>query len=361
MRNAGLIGLFFLLAACGSSSSSGSALDAGVVVDAATQPEPEPTPGADATVTAFDKKEVFFGGKNENRTVDAPATFPADGEYSKIILHLSLACPQSKCDWWDRFGTLGIVKGDTVVELARFITPYRLGAKWDIDVTSLRPLLKGDVTVRGFIDTWVGPGHANGNGWLLSASFEMTGGIPERVPVAVLPIWDRRSVPYGDPAKPIATTAAPKAIDLPANATAYDVRTFITGHGQGNAGNCAEFCAKKHTVTVEGKPHTQKLWRDDCKTTAVPNQLGNWEYGRAGWCPGATVLPWTFDATADLAGVTQPTFGYDVEAYTNTCRPDAVPDGGTCSACTLGSTCAYDDGNHTAPQYYVSSVLIAYR
>ena len=37
---------------------------------------------------------------------------------------------------------------DTVIELARFITPFGVGASWDIDVTDLRPLLTGDVTLR---------------------------------------------------------------------------------------------------------------------------------------------------------------------------------------------------------------------
>ena len=43
-----------------------------------------------------------------------------------------------------------------------------MGASWDLDVTDLRPLLTGDVTMRAFIDTWVGPGSQYGAGWLLT-------------------------------------------------------------------------------------------------------------------------------------------------------------------------------------------------
>jgi hypothetical protein len=71
------------------------------------------------------------------------------------------------------------------------------------------------------------------------------------------------------------------------------------------------------------------------------------------------VKPWTFDVTSDLAAGAK--LSYDVQAYENTCRPDAVPDGGTCQGCSLGTGCAYDGGNHTEPFYAVSAVLIAYR
>jgi hypothetical protein len=323
---------------------------------------PDEPAGDDATVTAFDARPVFFGGKDENRTVESTVAFPA-GRYAKILLHVTLGCPTGKCDWWDRFGTLGVVKDGVVYEVSRFITPYRVGASWTLDVTALRPLLRGDVTLRGFIDTWVGPGHANGNGWLLTASFEMTGGAPEREALAVLPLWERRSVAYGDPSKPVSASVPPQSLALPAGASAFEVRSFITGHGQGNADNCAEFCERRHTLTVQGTAHPLQVWRDDCAKTAVPNQQGSFQYPRAGWCPGALVTPWSIDVTADLAGAAgaPATVAYDVESYVNTCRPEAAPDGGACVDCALGTGCAFDGGNHTEPSYFVSSMLVAYR
>lgn len=358
-----------LAAACGSSapassSSGGTSGTGGTVVDAGSDAtDGAPFAGKDATVTAFDETPVYFTGDDNQRTVDAPASFPKDGAYSKITLHLALACPSGGCDPWDRFGSLGLVthKGedggaDTVIELARFITPYHVGASWDLDVTDLRPLLAGDVTLRAFIDTWVGPGSQYGDGWLLSASFEMTGGIPDELPEAVIPVWSPRNVVYGDPSKPFADAAPPASVTLP-TASSYALRTFVTGHGQGNADNCAEFCAKTHTITVGATPHAQKIWRTDCATTAAPNQQGTYQYSRAGWCPGADVKPWTFDVTADVMGAATTTFAYDVESFENTCRPDATP----CAACTLGASCAYDDGTHTEPYYALSTVLIAYR
>jgi Peptide-N-glycosidase F, C terminal/Peptide-N-glycosidase F, N terminal len=323
----------------------------------------EPVAGADAMVTAFDKTPVYFAGEDNKRTVDATASFPATGAYEKITLHLSLDCPSGGCDPWDRLGTLGVVtaKGsdggaDTVIEIERFVTPYHVGAQWDIDVTDLRPLLSGDITLRGFIDTWVGPGSQYGDGWLLTARFEMKGGIPAALPVAVLPVWTMRSAVYGDPAKPIPSSLPPETLMLPSGTSSYALRTFVTGHGQGNAKNCAEFCSRQHTITAGTTAHEAKVWRTDCATTAAPNQEGTYKYSRAGWCPGADVRPWVIDVTQDVAGG-KATFAYDVEAYENTCRPDAAP----CASCTLGSTCPYDGGNHTEPNYSVSSLLIAYR
>lgn len=320
--------------------------------------------GVDTTVVGFDKEPVYFAGEDNKRIVDKAITFPAEGTYESIVLHLALSCPSGGCDPWDRVGSLQIVVAegvgdapDTVIELSRFVTPYKVGGAWDLDLTGLRPLLKGDVTLRGFIDTWVGPGSPYGDGWLLSASFEMKGGTPARLPISVQPVWTATYVPYGDPAKPIAGVATPSTLELPAGATSFELRSFVTGHGQGNLENCAEFCSKDHAMTVGGVAHTQTIWRDDCATTGVKGQQGTWKYSRAGWCPGADVRPWTIDVTADLAGKTSAEIAYDVETYDNTCRPDAT----TCAGCTLGTGCEYDGGSHTEPNFQISAALISYR
>jgi hypothetical protein len=323
----------------------------------------EPTPGEDAVVTPFDKTAIYFTGSDNKRIVDMPASFPKTGEYSRIMLHLALECPSGGCDPWDRFGSLGVVtaKGtddqpDTVIEVMRFITPFHVGASWDLDVTELRPLLSGEVTMRAFIDTWVGPGSQYGDGWLLSASFEMTGGIPEKIPTAVVPVWIQRNAVYGDPAKPLADSVPAQSLALP-KGSAYALRSFVTGHGQGNANNCAEFCSRTHTITAGSTPYSQEVWRTDCKTTAAPNQQGTYQYSRSGWCPGADVKPWVLDVTSDVSSAAEATFAYEIEEYENTCRPDAS----TCSGCTLGTSCDYDGGAHTEPYFAISTALIAYR
>ena len=313
--------------------------------------------GANTTVTAFDGEHVYFGGEPNRRNVDKQVTFPAPGlRYSKVTLRLGLRCPMGGCDWWDRLGHLSLVQpgpgGETVeLELARFITPYRVGGQFTVDVTDLQRVLEGPQTVRVFIDTWVYPGHANGAGWLVDAAFDFEGGVATRDPFAVVPLWSPQRVVYGDPARPIDVTAT---LDVPTEATGVRLRALVTGHGQGNASNCAEFCARDHTFTVGDVPITKNLWRNDCSTTAVPNQQGTWQYARAGWCPGAMVTPWIADAAAPVGPLT---VRYNVETYENTCRPDAT----TCAGCTLGTGCAYDGGNHTEPGWEQSAVLILLR
>ena len=88
---------------------------------------------------------------------------------------------------------------------------------------------------------------------------------------------------------------------------------MITGHGFGkDTANCAEFCNHEHRyimngqVTQEDHPmtgnSTHSSDNEGCAKEmhdgALANQLGSWPYGRAGWCAGQDVKPWTFDITS---------------------------------------------------------------
>jgi hypothetical protein len=299
---------------------------------------------------------------DNKRIVDLPVQFPeASLQYKSVTLKLALRCPApGGCDFWDRRAFLGVVRKvgdkDSVTEIMRFMTPYRVAATWTADVTGLRPLLSGAVTMRVFIDTWVGPGHAQGAGWLVDASFEMVGGVPERRPIAVIPVWHETKFEYGDPAKPVSAAVASRSITLPEGAGQVELRSFITGHGQGNKDNCAEFCQRLHGFSVGGMPVEKLIWRADCATTAVKGQAGTWMYPRAGWCPGADVRPWVADVSAMAQAGRPITVSYEVQAYENSCRPDSP----MCGGCALRTGCAYDNGNHTAPFYVMSAALIVY-
>ncbi len=144
---------------------------------------------------------------------------------------------------------------------------------------------------------------------------------------------------------------------MPAGAGDVALRGIVTGHGQGNAENCAEFCSREHTFRVGSVNDTRTIWRDDCLTTAVPDQQGTYTLARAGWCPGATVHYWFGLVSAGVpAGGGDVDVSYDVAAYENTCRPDAT----SCTGC-VGGSCDYDGGSHTEPHYLVSALLVLYR
>ena len=302
------------------------------------------SPGEDQTITVFDQAYVHFADSDNQRTIDVPVDFPdATTTYSAITGHFSLTCPNDRCDWWDRYGTFGIVlnagtKDEHYVELDRFITAYRVGFSWDVDLTALRPLLTGAQTMRVFIDTWVGKGNSNGDGWLFTASLDFAGGDPPTPrPVAVVPAWGHLSWNAGLADQPVDTQVLPQTVTLPAGLTQVVFRSFITGHGWNNTQNCAEFCPKTHFYEVADSELSREVWREDCDQTVTDGmQQGTWQYSRAGWCPGAPVFPWDSDVTDAVAGATQVPVSYHLQDFTWA-------------------------GDGDQPYYYMSGVFLGYR
>jgi len=98
------------------------------------------------------------------------------------------------------------------------------------------------------------------------------------------------------------------------------------------------------------------LWRTDCATNPCSPQGGTWQYNRAGWCPGQSVIPWDNDITSNVTAGQPITLDYNIEPYENFCRPNN-PD------CVSGVTCPDCDYNytgHTEPHYTIQSQLIYY-
>jgi hypothetical protein len=299
--------------------------------------------GEDTTVTVFDAEHVYFGDENR-RSVDVEVSFPDDSAtYAGITGRFALSCPDGGCDHWDRYATFGMVldagtEAETYVELDRYITAYRVGFSWESDLSDLRPLLTGTRTMRVFIDTWVGPGHDQGAGWLFDAEFDYVGGPPPSPePLANLPVWGHLSWNAGLPEQPVETQVEPQSIELPDDLSAVTFRSFITGHGWNNGQNCAEFCPKEHFYTVGGAELGREVWRDDCSETITDGtQQGTWTYDRAGWCPGAQVFPWDSDVTASVEAGAAIDVSYRLEDFD-----------------------WWGDGDQ--PYYYMSGMLLVYR
>ena len=369
-------------AACSPSATTATGETCADCTDASADGSTHFPVGTDSVVTGFEATLFSFTGSENRRTNDLTAAFPPAAAFDNITMTLTLACPSGKCDAWDRAGTVGVVidedgvggDDEQVIEIARFMTPYGVGGTWTYDLTDLAPILRGPVKLRGFIDTWVGPGSSYGNGWALTTTFAFHGGTLERTPIAVIPIWQHgadSALVVGDSQKPLSASLPDQTRTLRAPASSVSLRTIITGHGQGNAGNCAEFCKLEHTTTLSTTGGTSSVnkvtpWRNDCRTTAVAGQQGTWTLSRAGWCPGADVRAWNYDVTglsaAALAGREPIVVHHGVAAYDNTCR-EMPTDSGTCNqaTCSLGTPCAYDGGNHTEPFFRLSTVMITYR
>jgi hypothetical protein len=150
-------------------------------------------------------------------------------------------------------------------------------------------VLVGPRVVRVIINTFVGPrvNSQYGTGWIVDAKLTYQAGEPSRVPLAALAI-SFGDVTCGDPAQPTARTAAIEVFEGVGSASSY---MLITGHGQGNIDNCAEFCSKTHSLQLGSAAASTVIWRDDCHLNPVSPQPGTWELSRAGWCPGDIVRP----------------------------------------------------------------------
>ncbi len=319
--------------------------------------EAAPPPADPVTVSLFERTHVYFAGMDNRRTVDATARFPdaVVGRYARATLTLTLACPSGRCDAWDRVAALSLVEGTgataTELEFARFITPYGVGGTWTLDVSPLMPLFRGERRVRVFVDTWVGPGHAQGNGWLVTASIAFEPGVAEHATRAVIPLGWSRMV-YGDPARPASMQLPARRVEVPAGTGGVRVWVSATGHGQGNRDNCAEFCARTHAVRFGDARVEHELWRDDCADNPVRNQRGNWQPPRAGWCPGDVAPAWVADIPGARPGAHM--VSYEVEDYVNTCRPGAMP----CANCVFRTSCDYNDSTHTEPFYRLAAYVL---
>ncbi len=328
-------------------------------------------PEGATVITAFELEDQYFNPE-DLRTIETAVDFP-EGAWAGIGMKYDLTCPaDGDCDNWDRLAYVTLVDGSEEIELERYITPYNVGMCITTDVTRFAPRLTGTKTVRSFISTYVGPDEpVHGHGWRITLEFIFHPGIaPGGLPDETIQLWPTTGVSVGDPATTVADQLAPATVPIPADATKAELRVIVTGHGQGNAFNCAEFCNLVQHVAVNGDDYSYDPWRADCPFNPMgPLQAGTWTYSRSGWCPGALVVPEVFDITSSVTPGTDATIAFSIltgagDEYENTCRPGAGDTDNLCTGCAFDSdpgNCDYDGGMHTAPSDMVTVQLMLYR
>ena len=293
---------------------------------------------ADGTtvVTAFEQTDQYFGSE-DLRTIQAEVEFPEEGDWAQIGMYFRLDCPETGlCDHWDRTGSVQLVQNagtdDAITtEVLRHITPYRIAMSNYVDVTDLAPLLKGTQTLTSFIDTWVGPGHAQGEGWRVTLRFVFYPG-PPAGPDEVINVWSRRSITVGQSGEgqTVPDQIEPFTFTVPEDATRVVAHLTTTGHSFGNTYNCAEFCEMKHDLSINEDVFSTTPWRDDCDVNPVSPQFGTWEYGRNGWCPGAVSVGDKLDITDAIVMGAENTLDFDIllangSVYENLSPADLAP------------------------------------
>lgn len=294
--------------------------------------------------------------------------FPPDSLlWKKIVLFYKIQCPgpPGDCDPWDRLGHLRVIETDelgeeTHSEIARIITPYDItgGTRpdsciWELDVSDYESMLHDQVTLRHQIYSWIG----GDRGWIVTIEFAFISGTTALEPYEVTNLWIGDYLVYGDPDNPIEQYLLPLHVQIPSQVEAAKFRAIVTGHGQGNTDNAAEFAYKWHEVVVGADVYSHYLWRDDCNLNRCSPQGGTWQYNRAGWCPGDKVIPWDLEVFSSLTPGDSVSVDYNIQPYVNECRP-------TNPECVDGVTCADCDYNytgHTEPHFVLNTQLILYK
>jgi hypothetical protein len=213
-------------------------------------------------------------------------------------------------------------------------------------------LLHDEVSFGSYIESWIG----DARGWLVTIEFAFIEGEPDFYPYEIVNLWQYSYAVMGDSSRPVEEKLSPMDITIDSNADKVKLRVTTTGHGQGNTLNAAEFSQLWHSVDVGPDSVYHILWRTDCATNPCSPQGGTWQYNRAGWCPGQSVIPWDNDITAHVTAGQSITLDYNIEPYENFCRPNN-PD------CISGVTCPdceYNYTGHTEPHYTIQSQLIYY-
>jgi hypothetical protein len=293
-------------------------------------------PSGTTVVTGFDLTDQYFGSEDK-RTIRADVEFPEEGDWVQIGMYFRLDCPESgRCDHWDRTGSVHLIQNEDTeseekIEILRHITPYRIGMAQYVDVTALAPILKGTQTLTSFIDTWVGPGHAQGEGWRVTVRFVFYPG-PPAGPSEVYNVWGKRNITVGqvEEGSTIADQVDPASFFVPSDVTRVVAHLTTTGHSFGNTYNCAEFCEMKHDLSINGNIHSTEPWRGDCDVNPVSPQFGTWEYGRNGWCPGAVTVGDQIDITDSILIGEENSLDFDIllangSVYDNTDPVDLLP------------------------------------
>ena len=214
------------------------------------------------------------------------------------------------------------------IELLRFITPFGVGyfntqdcceklkpvyiAKWEDniswneDISHLLPLLKGEILVGVYIDTW------SDKGWDIDVGLEFSG------PTSKNQIQNQTIVSLVNTTPFAAGQNGYDQFGKAPLVTSFDLKEdedevflyyLTTGHGGHGTGD--EFVKKTNIVSLDNQVVAEFIpWRDDCasfrrfnpssgvwtektewKGEEIEERIASSDYSRSGWYPGSKVSP----------------------------------------------------------------------
>lgn len=253
--------------------------------------------------------------------------------YSSITMEISVNCPSTGCDPWDQPANISIIKDGQSYEIVRYIVPFGIACGgWTVDVTDFKSILTGNTNFRSYIQVW------GASGWLLDAKLIYEVGDVEEPYQKFTPLWNTDYQVYGEPT--VSYDLPEQTVSTNPATQNVSMRMTITGHGQGNTNNAAEFSNFTHQVVANGTVvDNHQLWNPECPSNPCSPQNGTWEFPRAGWCPGTAAQPYMVDLTEEVNN-NSISVDYVLQDYTNFLNT------------------GYNSGSHTEPHYRIHAYLV---
>lgn len=278
----------------------------------------------DQELAATDATEVVLVDEdNTDRIMTKSVTLPGATEmaaFDTMELDVELTCPHRNpfaCSEWDRIATIDWCVDEECSErwqIGKWITQYwRRGRRhWVIDATPFLPLVQDGGTQTFRIQTGPQWERATLRNVRVSVRLRTQGDRPKPIAVEKLFGGGNFNAEYND-REPITVTPA-------AGASRVDLVYILSGHGQTQGNNCAEWCDHRHTFSLDGTDletirsdmaiATQDGCADRADEGVPPGQWGNWPQSRAYWCPGLPVPAKAIDVTAQVSPGTPVEVGY---------------------------------------------------
>ena len=276
------------------------------------------SPGSEIldSVIVFDRNIIHFTpdevgrydtgrvvAEDRGRVITTGVSLPDHDRPVVITAHLAIhPIPKDEVsvyDPWDRAGNIRLsgLKGPDI-ELVKFVTAYGGFTEYEVDISHLAPLLRGNCTIKGFIDTWISPG------WKMD--FKIVYMSSEDI---VNPRWVR-SLVYSESYRHREDSIAglETVVEIPDNIRRVKLLYLVSGHCTDGSG-ADEFVTKDNVIYVDNRVvYRFQPWRDDCRAFRDVNPYtrrwsnGYWssDFSRSGWCPGDIVYPLKLDLTDHL-------------------------------------------------------------
>ena len=232
--------------------------------------------------TVFDDNMIHFlpkePGRYETETVeaeedgrvivrDAKLDWPTGRILAEVTTRPIPKDELNVYDKWDRAACVRLVRGeDPDIEVLKFITAYGGETTHRVDVSDLAPFLQGEVTWKGFVDTWSTPG------WKMDFKI-----LIEPDDSVVRPGWGR-SLFYDPSVTAESMNGGPieTRVSIPPDLSQIELRYLTSGHCTDGMG-ADEFETKDHVISVDGaEAYRFRPWRDDCRRfrESIPTAVG---------------------------------------------------------------------------------------